>query len=65
MEAKVELKKELIVQPESNYGRVEYTPRCELSATFVRLLGQKRLTQKNVDVIKEMGFVVRTEGRVL
>lgn len=46
----------LTVEPVANYGRTEYRPSCEVSRMFCELLGQKGLSEKNIEVIKKMGF---------
>ena len=55
----------LTVEVINHYGRVTVIPRCDLSRAFAALLGQKNLTLGNVESIKLLGYVIRTEGREL
>lgn len=41
-----------------NYGRHEYYPINEKGRLLAKLLGQKHITAKNVDVLMEMGVLV-------
>lgn len=50
----------LIVSVFEPYGRVTIKPECELSRLFAELLGQKTLTATNIEVIKQLGFEVKT-----
>lgn len=57
--------KRLEVTPVSSYGKREFRPECAASRLFVELLGQKHLTERNVETIKKLGYEVRLKGGVL
>lgn len=46
------------VRIENVYGTRAMYPHCEKAEIFARMLGQKTLTEKNVEYIKELGFKV-------
>lgn len=42
------------------WGRITIRPECEDSKLFTELLGQKTLTEENIEIIKRLGYEVRT-----
>lgn len=54
--------KNLLVKEVKNYSRIEYQPENPLAARFCELLGQKNLTQKNIESLKAIGFTVELKG---
>lgn len=42
------------------YGRITLQPECDESRLFAMLLGQKTLTEENIEVIKKLGYEFRT-----
>lgn len=57
--------KTLLVTEVPAYGKKEFKPDCDLSRKFAELLRQKHLTERNVEVIKSLGFSFEVKGRVL
>lgn len=55
----------LIVSVSVAYGREIITPVCAKSKQFAKLLGQKTLTHENIKVLKEIGYEIKTEVRLL
>jgi hypothetical protein len=55
-------KQSIIVRPVSAYGRTEYRAACEVSTVFLELLGQKVLTERNIENIKRLGYRVYLKG---
>jgi hypothetical protein len=53
------------VKPYSAYGKTEYQPDCACTKIFAELLGQKRLTQKNIDVLKKLGVKFEVKGQII
>lgn len=41
------------------YGQTAIHPACPQSELFAKMLGQKTLTQENVQIIKDLGYVVQ------
>lgn len=57
--------KVLRVERLSHYGRVTIRPACDVSRAFAALLGQKTLTEDNVEGIKKLGYrVLLKEGEL-
>lgn len=56
---------ELTVKHVSRYGVETFYPECELSRLFADLLNQKTLTRKNVEMIKRLGFVIKTKEETI
>lgn len=48
----------LTVTVASQYGRTVIKPHCTRAQTFAELLGQKTLTERDIGLIKKLGFVV-------
>lgn len=61
MTAAVRLPQVLEVRVEKPYGVRTIYPECPVSRTFAELLGQKTLTQANVEIIKRLGYTVRVK----
>ena len=57
----MEKSKTVYVRPYGAYGKTEYSPECEMSKIFTELLGQKRLTEKNIEVLKKLGLKFQTK----
>ena len=59
------MNKTIYVEVRDWYGRRTFTPRCEESERFARLLRQKTLTPDNIEDIKALGYVIETKGKKL
>lgn len=51
----------LTVSVLNHWGRVTIRPECELSRKFAELLGQKTLTEADIEIIKKLGYEVKTK----
>jgi hypothetical protein len=52
----------IIVEVKDVYGSQTIYPVDVLAKGFVKLLGQKTLTSRDIDTIKEMGFTVEVKS---
>lgn len=52
---------EIIVEPRTVYGVTKIYPKCEKAKLFAQLVGQKTLTQDNLDTIKKLGVSIRAQ----
>jgi hypothetical protein len=43
------------------YGNETFYPACETSELFAKLLKQKSLTRKNIEVIKKLGYTIEVK----
>lgn len=59
------MKNKIFVIPYGSYVNKLYYPDCELSKSFCLLLKQKTLTDKDLEIIKSMGYLVRTRAKSL
>lgn len=53
--------KTLVISQVNWYGRETFKPECEVSIMFCRLLKQKTLTREDLNLIKELGFEIKTK----
>lgn len=53
--------KTLTVSVIEAYGKLTIRPQCETSRLFCELLGQKTLTEENVEAIKALGYVIKVK----
>ena len=57
--------KELTVRIENNYGLERIFPVCENSKLFSEIAKTKTLSKKDIEIIKELGYVFKVEQKVL
>lgn len=50
---------DIFITVKNVYGKDVIYPHCDKAKLFAKLLGQIILTEKNVRIIKELGFNVR------
>lgn len=50
--------KKLVLECKHVYGAVMMYPHCEFSKLLCKLLTQKTLTKKNIDLLKEAGYEI-------
>ena len=50
----------LVVRIYHYWGRLTIRPECDRSKLFAELLGQKTLTEENIQVIKRLGYEIKT-----
>lgn len=43
------------------FGRITVRPECPASRLFAELLGQKNLTQENIEVIRRLGYRIEVK----
>lgn len=55
----------LVVAMRNYFGRVVISPVNEPARLFAELLGQKTLTEGDVELIKRLGFEIKTEELIL
>lgn len=55
----------LYVLPYGSYNNTLYVPECETSKAFCKLLKQKTLTAENLEVLKELGYEIKTKEKQL
>lgn len=55
----------LIVEIRTPHGRRLAYPLSELAIKFCELLGQRSLAERDIERIKELGFVVKTMEEIL
>ena len=41
------------------YGVRKYYPACEKSTLLVQLTGHKTFTAQNIDILKQLGFIIQ------
>lgn len=55
----------IYVMPYGSYVNKLYLPECDTARLFCELLKQKTLTAENLEVIKKLGYEIRTKETVL
>ena len=51
----------IFVSVRDYFGRVTIRPECETARLFCELLKQKNLTEVNCEVIKKLGYEIKTK----
>lgn len=55
----------IYVLPYGSYVNKLFQPECETARLFCELLGQKTLTAGNLEVIKKLGYEIKTKEKTL